>query len=411
MGIAVYDPSLHLEDCLLTWKDAGWLAKGLEKAAEEFIGAGSALVGLENGKAVALATSGKGSFHHCLHGGELPFCAVKSVNVAFHGRKLGYAARLTSALLAEAGERGDACAGLGMFEQGFYDRLGFANMPYWNSLQLRPSDIAIQGEMSSRPVRLAAEDWEEIHRNRTQRYRCHGSLNLSSATTKASIGFSPGCFALGFRNRAGELTHHVFFEKISGEHGPALTGWLVFSNHEQFRDLMILLKSMGDQIDLVRISEPPGLQLQSLVKKPLSARRRTLSAPRERAEVRSLAWTQCRILSPTGCIDGMNCPGKPCSFNLILHDPIEEHLEGRGSWRGCSGEYTVNLSSGSCVESGLSRGLQLLECSVNAFSMLWSGSTRASLLPYLFSVNAPVELLEDIEQSMPMPEPFYDWEL
>ena len=411
MEKACYDASLHLNDCLVTWRDAGWLEKGNEKAAEEFIGSGSALVGLENGRAVALATSGKGSLYHCLHSSELPFCSINSVNVSFHGRKLGYAAALTSALLAEAAERGDACAGLGMFEQGFYDRLGFSNMPYWKSVSLVPSDIDLKGEFTSRPVRLSAENWMEIHRNRTERYRHHGSVNLSPASTRAAMAFSGNCFALGFRNETGRLTHHIFFEKISGENGPAYTGWLVYGDPSQFRDLMLVVKSLGDQIDTVRISEPPGVQLQALLKKPLSNRRRTLKTLQDRVETRALSWTQCRILSLEGCINGMNCPGGSCSFNLRLHDPISEYLESSGGWSGCSGDYTVSLSGDSRAVPGIASGLPMMECSVNTFTKLWNGSVRPTLIPFTDSISAPLELLVSVEQAVPMPEPSFDWEL
>ncbi len=409
METARYDASLHLNDCLITWRDAGWLEKGSEKAAEEFIGSGSAMVGLENGRAVALATSGKGSMHHCLHSSDLPFCSINSVNVSFHGRKLGYAAALTTSLLAEAAERGDACAGLGMFEQGFYDRLGFSNMPYWNSVSLVPSEIALEGEFASRPVRLSAENWMEIHRNRTDRYRHHGSINLSSASTKAAMDFSGNCFVLGFRNEDGELTHHIFFEKIAGENGPAYTGWLVYGNPSQFRNLLLVIKSLGDQLDIVRINEPPGVQIQALLKKPLSTRRRTLKSVQ--AETRTLSWTQCRILDLEGCINGMNCPGESCSFNLRLHDPITDIMEKSRGWRGCSGDYTVFLSSDSRAVPGISPGLPMMECSVNTFTKLWNGSVRPTLLPFTDSISAPPELLRAVEKAVPMPEPSFDWEL
>ena len=406
-----YDASLHLNGCLLTWRDAGWLEKGTEKAVEDFIGSGSAVVGIEKGEVLALATSGSGSIRHCLHPSELPFCSINSVNVSFHGRKLGFAGSMTACLLAEAAERGDVCAGLGMFEQGFYDRLGFSNMPYWNSVSLNPSDIALEGNFPSIPVRLSAESWMEIHRNRTDRYSYHGSVNLSPAMTRAAMEWSENCFALGFRDKAGELTHHIFFEKICGENGPAYTGWLVYKNSSQFRDLMLLIKSLGDQIDLIKIAEPPGVQIQALLKKPISGRRIALSKTNDRTETSSLAWTQCRILSLEGCIRGMVCPGESCSFNLRLHDPIKDHRESSTGWRGCSGDYTVHLSDHSRAVPGLVSGLPMMECSVNVFTKLWIGSVRPTLIPFTDRIFASTELLEQVERAIPMPEPSFDWKL
>ncbi len=411
MDIVRYDPAKHLEDCLTTWRDSGWLEKGMEKAAGEFISSGSALVSLEGGRAVALATSGRGGFHHCLHGSELDFCSINTVNVALHGRRMGHGGTLTASLLAEAAERGDACAGLGMFEQGFYNRLGFSNMPYWRILQVRPSDIAVPGELSSRPVRLTGEDWREIHDNRRKRYRFHGSLNLTPAYTKVAMETSPGGFALGFRNRDGKLTHHLFIEKMEGENGPVSVGWLNFRRPAEFTDLMLVLASMGDQIDLVRFSEPPGIQVQPLLKKPLASRRRTLGAPGGRVEVRTLSWTQCRILSVESSLNGMKCRGKPVSFNLRLHDPVGKHLLGSPGWRGCGGDYTVHLSVETEASQGFTHGLPVLECSVNSFTRLWNGSAMPSLLPFTDRVDASPGLLEMLDEALPMPEPSFDWEI
>lgn len=406
-----YDPDKHFEDCLLTWKDAGWFEKGQEKAAGEFIDSGSALVGIHQGRAVALATSGRGTFKHFLFNDELQFCSINSVNVAFHGRKKGFAALLTAELLAQAAENGVACAGLGMFEQGFYDRLGFANMPYWKSVYLRPSEISLQGRTVSDPVRLNGDDWEEVHNSRTKRLRGHGSINLEPSSTRAAFDFSPGCFVLGFRNEREELTHHVFFEKIRNEHGPVFTGWLCFRNSEQFRDLLLLIKNMGDQIDLIRISEPGGIQIQSLLNRPLASGRRTLNSGAKRVETRALSWTQCRILNLDKCIQGLVCPGGKCSFNLRLTDPVNSFLDKSFSWRGTGGDYAVKLSDSSDMAKGFIKGLPLLECSVNAFTKLWNGTTRATMLPYTEKISAPAELLEKIDESLFMPEPAYDWEL
>lgn len=143
----IYNREKHLQDCLVTWKDAGWLEKGREEAASEFFEAGDALVGEQDGKAVALALSCPGTMKHQLIRKELGFCTISGVTTAFQGRKSGFAAALTAELTARAAERGQAVAGLGMFEQGFYDRLGFGNMPYWNSISLSPSEIKLTGRL------------------------------------------------------------------------------------------------------------------------------------------------------------------------------------------------------------------------------------------------------------------------
>lgn len=403
-----YSKKKHFDECLVTWKDAGWHEKGREEAAAEFFEAGEALVGEQDGKAVALALSCPGTLHHQLFPEDLKFCIISGITTAFHGRKSGFAGTLTAELLGGAAERGVAVAGLGMFEQGFYDRLGFGNMPYWNSMHLRPSEINLTGDFPSSPVRLGPEDWEEIHRCRLERNRCHGSVNGHPVMTKIEMGKA---FVLGFRNPSGVLTHHVHFHRIKGENGPAYTGWLAFRTPEQFRDLMLLLKSLGDQIDIVRISEIPGLSLQTILKRPMTSRRRSRGFPGPGVGIRSVSWTQCRILDVEKSINGMICPGRETRFNLTLTDPVTAFLDESFSWRGCSGQYTVTFSGESEAVKGHTDGLPELACSVNTFTRLWNGSSRATMLPYTDRISASADLLEALDQCLSLPEPCYDWEL
>ncbi len=406
-----YDPEKHLEGSLTTWKDAGWLEKGKEDTAAEIFKASTGLVGTVDDSVLALVLSNTGDLHHVLHEATLPFCSVSGVTVAFQGRKEGFGAALTAELLAIAAGKGAVCAGLGMFEQGYYDRVGFSNMPYWRNFYLRPSEIDLDGSMSSRPVRLEKEQWSEIHRSRTRRFRCHGSVNLEPVNTMDTMLLAPGAFVMGFRDPSGELTHHICFTSCKGENGPLHTGWLAYRNRHQFHDLMLLLRSMGDQIDLIQLMEPPGIQLQSIVKKPLAQRRRSFQDPLKRVDIRTLAWTQCRILDLKGAIDGMRCPGEPCSFSLTLHDPVEGFLDGSMAWRGCSGEYTVHLSENSFVETGHTGGSPLMRCSLNTFTKMWNGTARPAMLPFTDRVEASEELLMDLERALFMPEPSFDWDL
>ena len=124
-----------------------------------------------------------------------------------------------------------------------------------------------------------------------------------------------------------------------------------------------------------------------------------------------MSWTQCRILDVKKAIGGMNCPGNPCSFSLTLRDPVEDFLQGSPGWQGCSGDYTVHLSEDSSVEDGHSPGLPLMRCSVNTFTKLWNGTVRPTLLPFTDSMEASEELLQDLERTLIMPEPSFDWEL
>ena len=57
----------------------------------------------------------------------LPFSCITGVTTSRVARKLGLAGKLTAVAVAHEAADGAAVVGLGMFEQGFYNRLGFGN--------------------------------------------------------------------------------------------------------------------------------------------------------------------------------------------------------------------------------------------------------------------------------------------
>ncbi len=360
---------------------------------------------------VALGLAHSGTFRHAAHSQDIPFCAISAVTVALHGRKLGFAGTLTAELLARGAERGEAFAGLGMFEQGFYDRLGFANYPYTRIAEFRPSELMLSGFFSSDPVRLGKESWQDIHQSRINRLRYHGSVNLPPVITRADMEINKKTFAIGFRNKNGEMTHHYVVRSVKGEHGPMSVIWMAFQTPGQFKDILLSIKSFGDQIDIVSLQEPPGIQFQSLLRKPISTNRQSTGSAGHKVGIRTGSWSQGRILDLRKCIDGMNCVGKECSFNLILTDPVEKYLDSSFEWKGCGGEYTIRFSSESNAELGITEGLPVMKCSVNTFSKLWTGTAKPSMLPYTDKITAPSSLLEELDKTLNLPEPSFDWDL
>ncbi|MCK5785590.1 MAG: GNAT family N-acetyltransferase [Candidatus Sabulitectum sp.] len=405
-----YNKEKHLAKCLSIWTDVGWLEKGEEKLVERLFDSSDALVGEHDGEAVALSFAHSGTLRHASHHQDLPFCAISAVTVAYHVRKLGFAGTLTAELLARGAERGEAFAGLGMFEQGFYDRLGFANFPYTRISEFRPSDLKLSGSFSSEPVRLSKKNWADIHRCRISRLRWHGSINLPAAITRADMEVNKRTFAIGFRDTDGELTHHYVVRSVKGEHGPMSIAWMAFRTPKQFQDILLSIKSFGDQIDLVRMQEPTGIQFQSLQQRPISSGRRSSDSPHSKVGIRTGCWSQGRILDVEACINGMECTGAQYNFNLILTDPIGEYLDPSFKWRGCGGEYTIELSESSNTQKGLTANLPVMKCSVNTFSKLWTGTAKPSMLPYTDNIEAPSSLLEELDKTLVLPEPSFDWD-
>ncbi len=407
----LYDKEKHLEKCISIWMDAGWLMNGQEKLANLWFDSADALVGKHVNDVVALGLAHSGTFHHAAHSQNISFCAISAITVAFQGRKLGFAGTLTAELLARGAERGEAFAGLGMFEQGFYDRLGFANFPYTRIAEFRPSELMLSGSFSSDPVRLGKENWQDIHQNRINRLRYHGSVNLPPVITRADMEINKKTFAIGFRNKNGEMTHHYVVRSVKGEHGPMRVIWMAFQTPDQFKDILLSIKSFGDQIDIVSLQEPPGIQFQSLLRKPISSSRQSTGSVERKVGTRTGCWSQGRILDVEKCVNGMKCTGEECSFNLILTDPVEKYLDSSFEWRGCGGEYTIRFSNRSNAELGITEGLPVMQCSVNTFSKLWTGTAKASMLPYTDKITAPSSLLEKLDKTLNLPEPSFDWDL
>ena len=81
---------------------------------------------------------------------------------------------------ADAAADGAIVSALGMFEQGFYDRLGFGTGGYEHLVALDPSQLRFPRPGRSRvPRRITTDDWEAVHANRRNRFRGHGACSRS----------------------------------------------------------------------------------------------------------------------------------------------------------------------------------------------------------------------------------------
>jgi hypothetical protein len=185
--------------------------------------------------------------------------------------------------------------------------------------------------------------------------------------------------------------------------------WLAYRTREQFLELMALLKSLGDQIRCIRIPEPPGIQLQDLVDRPIRQRIATKGSKFESA-ISPGALTQMRICDVPGCLEHTHLWGETCRFNLVLIDPIADLLEEEAPWRGVAGEYVVTAGGASGAEPGSNAVLPTLRASVGAFSRLWMGVRPATGLALTDNLAGPPELLEQLDRAFCLPAPHLDWE-
>lgn len=342
---------------------------------------------------------------------DLPLCVVSAVVTGRAWRRLGLGRRLTARAVAEGAERGERVAALGVFDQGYYDRLGFGNGAYDHFITFDPEQLRVP-RLRRTPVSLQLKDYPEVHRARLLRRRLHGSLCLQEEIT--SMAMMDDCkkgFGLGFRDdSSGELTHFFWVSDQGGENGPYHILEMTFRNGEQLLELLSLIKSFSDQIHSIVLREPPAVSFQDFLHKP--QRHWGMRNPDwPPSENHALAVGQVRLLEIEHCLDGVSLACPELAFTLQLSDPIEQYLPPNSPWQGVAGSYTVRLGPNCCVSRGTEDGLPRLEATVNAFSRLWLGVAPATGLAVSDELSGTEELLAALDQAFCLPIPLADWDI
>ncbi|MCD4701150.1 MAG: GNAT family N-acetyltransferase [Candidatus Aegiribacteria sp.] len=404
-----FDQNKDMEACHRIWREVAWIEnKEHEKAMDIFLEGTRALVGELNGNVEALVVSTPGRVRYLEK--DITLSAVCGVTTSYAGRKRGLAGKLTAELIALDVAEGALLAGLGIFDQGYYDKLGFGTGPYETFIGFDPASLNLNMNPPP-PVRLTKDDWELVHRSRLKRMRVHGNTSLSrEEITRAEMLWSKNGFGLGYMDGDNELLSHHFWCGFSeGEHGPYVINWMCYRNYCQFLELLGLIKNLGDQVHLVKLNEPSAIQIQDLLKTPLRNHRKTEKSKFE-AVNRSSAYWQIRICNLEKCLERTVLHGDPVTFNLKLMDPIENYLEQDAPWHGISGSYIVTLGPRSYATQGHDRSLPLLEASVGAFSRMWIGARPPTGLCVTDDLAGPEELIRKLDRILQLPSPRIDWE-
>ena len=401
-----YDPGKDRDAVHRIYKEIGWSEEGKEHAVDTFLEASHVRVAEINGEAECLVCTAPGTIRYLEE--DLSFLCVTTVGTSRVARKQGMAGKLTALSVAEGACEGALVAGLGMFEQGFYNRLGFGTGSYEHWASFDPATLTVTVK-SKPPSRLTKDDWEKAHRSRTDRKRTHGTCSLHSPEiTKAEIEWSKKSFGMGYFDENGTLTHHIWIGTKSVDHGPYWVKWMAYQTGEQFLELMALIKSLGDQVRLISICEPSDIQLQDILRKPFKREQITKKSKYEQ-HMRALAYWQMRILDLEGCMEKTRLSTE-VSFNLALSDPIESILDDDMPWRGISGEYLVKLGPESYAKRGREKGLPTLKASVGAFTRMWLGVCPATGLATTDDLSGSRGLLEQLDQVLCVPQPHPDWD-
>jgi predicted acetyltransferase len=408
--LRLYDPARDRKATHRIWREVGWIGKDESEAEamDYYVACGRALVGTYDGEAECLVLAAPGRMRYL--DDDVSLSCITGVTTSRVIRKQGIASRLVAKIIAEEAAEGAMLSGLGMFEQGYYNQFGYGSGGYETRIAFDPAHLEVPSKPRV-PSRLTADDWQEVHASRLLRRRAHGGCNLlPAAITRAEMTGDGEDFGLGYRDgEHGELTHYFWCSAKEVEHGPYTIRWMVYQTPEQLLELLSLLKSLGDQVRLVRMMEPPGIQLQDLIRQPFRHMRVT-DRSRYEAKIEALAYWQMRICDLKGCLERTHLCGETLRFNLTLDDPIERFLDETAPWKSLTGEYVVTLGETSGVEQGTDSALPTLKASVGAFTRMWLGVLSASGLAITDSLSAPSELLDRLDRTLRLPQPHPDWD-
>ena len=398
-----------LADLHRIWQEIGWMedSDAHRRGIKAYLDVSTTTAQDVNG-AMDIGVSRCDATVHVQHT-TLPACLIAGVYAGLAGRQGGHATRMTAEHVADGAAQGAAIATLGIFDQGFYDRVGFGCGPYVRRMTIEPASLNVP-RLQRSPVRLTIDDAQAMHDCRLQRRHLHGAIDIPHvAYTEMECCESPG-WGLGFKNSAGALTHCMWITHESKiENGPWSVRWMAWNTRDELMELLGVVKSFADQVSGVRIADPPGLQMQDLVDRPFAWMRRTGSGDNQ-VKPTAVAYWQHRMCDVPRCIGAISMPGADLRFNVQIDEPIEQFLASDASWRGCGGDWIISLGDTCSAEPGCDDALPTMRASINAFTRWWMGVRSAEALSMTDAFEAPAELLAGLTAHYRLPAPETDWD-
>jgi len=404
-----YDPTTDKDAVYRIIREVGWAEPGREQHLDLTFEAYRSLVAELDGSPECVVCTAPGTMRYLDE--ELPFAEVTLVATSRVARRQGLASRLVARALAADAAKGALVSRVCAFDQGYYDKVGFGPGPYEHTLLLDPAALRVKVKPRV-PRRLTKDDFVLIHASRLARLRGHGGVNYpSAAETQIELEqWSGAGFGLGYCDGPnGELTHHFWCSPRNVDHGPYNIQWIAYQTGEELLELLALIQSLGDQVRLVRMGEPYGIQLQDLLDRPARYHSITEGSKFEN-RMSAYAFWQVRMLDLPGCLARTHLDCGQVRFNLCLTDPAAALLEEGAGWRGVAGDYIVTVGTSSQAERGMDPALQTLSASVNAFSRMWLGVRPATGLAVTDQLSGPDSLLLQLDRAFRLPQPRPDWD-
>jgi len=387
------------------WHEIGWLddKESEKEMVRHSISASSVSVGLVGGEAEAVSFWVPGLLRYL--DADLALAVITAITTSPVARRHKFASRLTARAMAEAAASGSEACALGIFDQGFYDRLGFGTGPYDHRVTFDPALLEVEVPDRS-PVRLTAADHAEIHALMARRFRPHGGVVLEPPElTEAVLSYIERGYGLGFRDD-GRLTHFVYLTVGDGK-APCDARWYGYETPAQLIELLGVMKSLSDQLVSIRMIEPQQIQFQDYIRRPFRDKRRTESSVHGYVN-EAIAWWQMRILDVESCLSRVRWREAAIAVNIVVEDPAEQFLE--GEWRGVGGQYIVRFDETTTVERGRDPALETVTCTVNCLTRWWLGVASASNLSLTGGFDASDNVLAALDSGLRVPSPVTGWD-
>lgn len=410
MNIRPYNEEQDLADIERFWLDLHWLSTEKDPMLSTFLSSGNVQIAELAGRAEALAMSAEGYFTYLDR--HLPMAAIAAVTTSTVARQHKIGLTVTASVLARAQQNGAAISVLHMFDQGYYDQLGFASGSYDHWFEFDPSSLKLKTKAKP-ATRLQLSDSRAMHRAMLKTPRRHGACVLNSSDILlAELCWLEHGLGLGyFDPSSGELTH-FFWGANKGEHGPFEIQFMAYQTTQQLTELFALLKGLSDQFYTVRMREPTHIQIQDLLSRPLKKNQLLGSEGKFKQQCIAESYWQARILNLQECI-ASTCISKPTiHFNLVLKDGLSAFLatkEARG-YENCGGEYRVSIGVNSDIHDIIDPSLPTLHASIGAFTRLWLGVRPATGLVITDELSGPDPLLKQLDDLFCLPTPRPQWE-
>lgn len=405
-----FDAEVDTADVVRIWHETRWIDsdnEGQRRALGAFLGGGSAEVGVIDGAAECLVHRTPGTIDYDRT--TLPASVISAVTTSHVGRRQRLASTLTTRALARASEDGAAVALLGMFEQGFYDRFGFATGAPMLIATFDPDSLRVDHVPYRPPARLGLDDARAMGDAMRRRRSHHGRVTLDAVDVMtAEWGFIEQPFALGYRD--GDRITHFVAGSLKEENGPFEIQFCSYETGDQLLELLRLLHELGDQVHSVELVEPPHLQLHPLIEAPNRQRSRSRRGAHETG-TRAATWWQLRLLDVPAAASARRWVGPPVEFDLVVSDPLEAMLPDAAddiAWTGTGGSYRIRIaeeSSGERIAEAGADGRPVLRCSIGSFSRLWFGVQPATSLALVSEIDAPGSLLDQLDAALLLPRP------